>query len=58
MDQSGLTTYFMDRQNAKGVCKMHLLMADDALAACPNHNKWFSIHTNASDFQPRLPIPV
>ncbi len=51
MDQSGLTTYFMDRRNAKGICKMCLLMAANALAACPNHNKWFSIHTNASDFQ-------
>ncbi len=28
---------------------MHLLMAADALAACPDHNKWFGIH--ASDFQ-------
>jgi hypothetical protein len=25
MDQSGLTTYF--KQNAKGICKMRLLMA-------------------------------
>jgi hypothetical protein len=51
MDQSGLTTYFMDRQHAKGVCKMHLLMAADALAACPDHNKWFGIHSNTSYFQ-------
>jgi hypothetical protein len=51
MDQSSLTTYFMDRQNAKGICKMHLLMAVNALAAYPNHNKWFGIHTSASDFQ-------
>ncbi len=26
-DQSGLTTYFMDKWNAKRICKMHLLMA-------------------------------
>jgi hypothetical protein len=26
-DQSDLTTYFIDRQNAKGICKMRLLMA-------------------------------
>jgi hypothetical protein len=25
-DQSGLITYFMDRQNVKCICKMHLLM--------------------------------
>ncbi len=50
-DQSSLTTYFMDRRNAKGICKMCLLMAANALAVCPDHNKWFSIHTNASDFQ-------
>jgi hypothetical protein len=50
-DQSGLTTYFMYRQNAKGICKMCLLMAADALAAYINHNKWFGIHTNDSDFQ-------
>jgi hypothetical protein len=27
MDQSNLTTYFMDRQNAESICTMHLLMA-------------------------------
>ncbi len=37
-NQSGLTIYFMDKQNAKGVCRLHLLMAADALAACPDHN--------------------
>jgi hypothetical protein len=31
--------------------KMHLLMAADALAAYPNHNKRFDVYTNASDFQ-------
>jgi hypothetical protein len=31
--------------------KMRLLMAADALAAYPDHNKWFNIHTDASDFQ-------
>jgi hypothetical protein len=41
----------MDRQNAEGVCKMRLLMAADALAACPDHNKWFGTYTNTSDFQ-------
>jgi hypothetical protein len=56
MDQPGLTTYFKDRQNAKGICKMHLLMAADALAACPNHDKWFGIHTYAFDFQPGMCI--
>jgi hypothetical protein len=31
--------------------KMHLLMAANALAAYPNHNKWFIMYTDASDFQ-------
>jgi hypothetical protein len=31
--------------------KMRLLMAVDALAAYPDHNKWFNIYTDASDFQ-------
>jgi hypothetical protein len=35
----------------KGFNKMHLLMAADALAAYPNHNKRFNVYTTASDFQ-------
>jgi hypothetical protein len=31
--------------------KMHLLMAADALAAYPDHNKWFDVYTDACDFQ-------
>jgi hypothetical protein len=31
--------------------KMHLLIAADALAAYPDHNKQFDIYTDASDFQ-------
>jgi hypothetical protein len=31
--------------------KMHSLMAANALAAYPDHNKWFDIYTDASDFQ-------
>ncbi len=31
--------------------KMILLMAADALAAYPNHNKHFNVNTDASDFQ-------
>jgi hypothetical protein len=31
--------------------KMRLLMAADALAACPGHNKQFDVYTDASDFQ-------
>jgi hypothetical protein len=31
--------------------KMHLLMADDALAAYPDHNKRLDKYTDASDFQ-------
>jgi hypothetical protein len=30
--------------------KMHLLMAANALAAYPDHNKRFNIYTDASDF--------
>jgi hypothetical protein len=31
--------------------KMHLLMAADALAAYPGHNKHCDVYTDASDFQ-------
>jgi hypothetical protein len=31
--------------------KMCLLMAADAPAAYPDHNKWFDVYTDASDFQ-------
>jgi hypothetical protein len=31
--------------------KIHLLMAADALAAYPDHNKRFDVYTDASDFQ-------
>jgi hypothetical protein len=31
--------------------KMHLLIAADAHAAYPNHNKRFDVHSDASDFQ-------
>ncbi len=31
--------------------KMRLLMAADALAAYPDHNKWGEVYTDASDFQ-------
>ncbi len=30
---------------------MRLQMAADALAAYPNHNRWFDVYTDASDFQ-------
>jgi hypothetical protein len=30
--------------------KIHLLMAADALAAYPDHNKRFNIYTDATDF--------
>jgi hypothetical protein len=35
----------------KAFNKMNLLMASNALAAYPDHNKWFNIYTDASDFQ-------
>ncbi|KAL7485637.1 LOW QUALITY PROTEIN: hypothetical protein ACHAW6_011228 [Cyclotella cf. meneghiniana] len=31
--------------------KMHHHMVADALAAYPDHNKWFDVYTDASDFQ-------
>ena len=41
----------MDRIMKKAFDKMRLLMAEDVLAAYPNHNKRFDIYTDASDFQ-------
>ncbi len=35
----------------KAFNKMNLLIAINALAAYPNHNKWFDMYTDASDFQ-------
>ncbi len=35
----------------KAFNKMHLLMAANALAAYPDHNKRFNVYTDASDFQ-------
>jgi hypothetical protein len=35
----------------KAFNKISLLIAADALAAYTNHNKWFDIFTDASDFQ-------
>jgi hypothetical protein len=35
----------------KAFDKMRLLMAANALAAYPDHNKRFNVHTDASDFQ-------
>jgi hypothetical protein len=35
----------------KAFDKMCLLMATDALAAYPDHNKRFDVYTDASDFQ-------
>ena len=43
-DQSGLTTYFIDRPNAKGICKNAFAYGCKSIA-CPNHSKWFGIHT-------------
>ena len=53
-DQSGLKKKapinFRD-QMQQAFYKMHLLMAADALAAYPNHNKQFNKYTDTSDFQ-------
>ncbi len=35
----------------KALDKMQFLMAANALAAYPNHNKRFNVYTDASDFQ-------
>ncbi len=41
----------MDWWNAKTFDKMRLLMAANALADYPDHNKRFGVYTDASDFQ-------
>ncbi len=47
----GLITYFMKQQNANAFYKCKMFAYGCKSIACPDHNKWFSIHTNASDFQ-------
>jgi hypothetical protein len=53
-DQSGLkkkTPIKWTDKMQQAFDKMHLLMAANALAAYPDHNKRFDIFTDASDFQ-------
>jgi hypothetical protein len=53
-DQSGLKKKAPIKwtdEMQKAFNKMHLLMAANALAAYPDHNKQFSVYTYASDFQ-------
>ncbi len=53
-DQSGLKKKAPIKwtdEMQKAFNKMRLLMAADALAAYLDHNKWFSIYTDPSDFQ-------
>jgi hypothetical protein len=52
-DQSGLKNKAPIKwtdEMQKAFNRMHLLMAANALAACPNHNKQFNVYTDASDF--------
>ncbi len=54
MDQSGLKKKAhinWTDQIQKALNKMRLLMAGNALAAYPDHNKWFNVYTDTSDFQ-------
>ncbi len=53
-DQSGLkkrAPIEWTDEMQKAFDKMCLLMAADALAAYPDHNKRFDVYTDASDFQ-------
>jgi hypothetical protein len=53
-DQSGLKKKAPIKwtdEMQKAFDKMHLLIAADALAAYPNHNKRCDVYTDASDFQ-------
>ncbi len=53
-DQSGLkkkAPIKLTDEMQQSFDRMHLLMAADALAAYPDHNKWFNVYTDASDFQ-------
>jgi hypothetical protein len=53
-DQSGLKKKAPNKwtdEMQQAFDKMRLLMAADALATYPDHNKWFNVYTDASDFQ-------
>ncbi len=53
MDQSGLKKKALIKwtdEMQQTFDKMHLLMAADAPAAYPNHNRRFNVYTDASDF--------
>ncbi len=53
-DQSGLKKKAPIKctdEMQKAFEKMRLLIAANALAAYLNHNKWFDVYTDASDFQ-------
>jgi hypothetical protein len=53
-DQSGLkksTLIKWTDEMQQAFDKINLLMAANAFAAYPDHNKWFNIYTDASDFQ-------
>jgi hypothetical protein len=53
-DQSGLKKRALIKwtdEMQQAFDKMRLLMAANALAAYPDHNKWFGVYTDASDFQ-------
>jgi hypothetical protein len=54
MDQSGLKKKAPMKwtdEMQKAFSEICLLMAANALAAYPDHYKWFDVHTDASDFQ-------
>ena len=44
---------YMDYQHATNIQQMFLFMASEALflSACPDHNQWFDIYIDSSNYQ-------
>jgi hypothetical protein len=50
-DLTGKSKFVWEAKHQKAFDEMKVLAATDAMLSCPDHNKGFEIHTDASDCQ-------